>query len=56
LIVDPKSRTSSKSSIGSATNLSGLRAAKVTLDEKRSKALDQLDKAPIKVFKGYPPR
>ena len=29
--------------------------AKVTLDEKRSKALDQLDKALIKVFNGYPP-
>ena len=30
-------------------------SAKVNLDEKRSKALDQLDKALIKVFKGYPP-
>jgi len=29
-------------------------SAKVTLDEKRSKALDQLDKALIKVFNGYP--
>jgi hypothetical protein len=28
---------------------------KVNLDEKRSKALDQLDKALIKVFNGYPP-
>jgi hypothetical protein len=31
-------------------------SAKVKLDEKRSKALDQLDKALIKVFEGYPPR
>jgi Domain of unknown function (DUF4136) len=30
-------------------------SAKVNLDEKRSKALDQLDKALIKVFNGYPP-
>lgn len=30
-------------------------SAKVNLDEKRSKALDQLDKALIKVFEGYPP-
>jgi hypothetical protein len=29
--------------------------AKVNLDEKRSKALDQLDKALIKVFEAYPP-
>jgi hypothetical protein len=28
---------------------------KVNLDEKRNKALDQLDKALIKVFNGYPP-
>jgi hypothetical protein len=31
-------------------------SAKVKLDEKRSKALDQLDKALIKLFEGYPPR
>jgi hypothetical protein len=31
-------------------------SAKVKLDQKRSKALDQLDKALIKVFEGYPPR
>jgi hypothetical protein len=30
-------------------------STKVNLDEKRSKALDQLDKALIKVFNGYPP-
>jgi hypothetical protein len=30
-------------------------SAKITLDEKRSKALDQLDKALIKVFNSYPP-
>jgi len=30
-------------------------SAKVNLDEKRSKALNQLDKALIKVFNGYPP-
>ena len=31
-------------------------SAKVQLSEKRSKAFDQLDKALIKVFNGYPPR
>jgi Domain of unknown function (DUF4136) len=30
-------------------------SAKVTLDEKRNKALNQLDKALIKIFNGYPP-
>jgi hypothetical protein len=30
-------------------------SAKVNLDEKRSQALDQLDKALIKIFNGYPP-
>jgi Domain of unknown function (DUF4136) len=31
-------------------------SAKVNLDEKRDKALAQLDKALVKVFNGYPPR
>jgi Domain of unknown function (DUF4136) len=31
-------------------------SAKVNLDERRNKALDQLDKALLKVFEGYPPR
>jgi len=30
-------------------------STKVNLDEKRNKALDQLDKALLKVFNGYPP-
>jgi hypothetical protein len=31
-------------------------STRLKLDERRSKALDQLDKALIKVFNGYPPR
>ena len=31
-------------------------STKLKLDQKRSKALDQLDKALIKIFDGYPPR